>query len=728
MAWRYTPGSLPGTMMGWALAAACTAAQAWPGAATDSPSDSPSDSPAVSPAAEAAPDLVLANLSPAHAGRVEVVGRADDSLGSSDAASQGSVRAEQIRSRAALRPGELLEFIPGMVVTQHSGDGKANQYFLRGFNLDHGTDFATQVNGMPVNLPSHAHGQGYTDLNFVLPELVQRIDYRKGPYFAASGDFASAGGADIEYRSRLDAPLAQLTLGQHGYRRGVLGASNALGGGATTLLAAIELMANDGPWSTPEGLRRSNAVLTASSGDAALGWQASWMAYQARWTATDQVPQRLISAGRLDGRPFGRFDAVDTSDGGDTARLSLSGQWHRRTDAGTTRWSAYALHYRLQLYSNFSYALERPATGDQFGQHDQRSVLGLATSHAFSHEIAGLPARSELGLQWRQDQIRLALTETQRRQTLATTRDDAVRQDLLGAYGQTAVELAPWLRGSFGLRLDSLHNRVDSLSLSANSGTAAGQRLSPKLALVAGPFHRTEFFLNAGRGMHSNDARSSTQAVDPSPPHDPASRQAVLVVSRGAELGLRSQALSGLQSSLALWRLDFGSELVFSGDKGTTEASEASRRHGVEFNNRWAALPWLLLDADLAWTHARFASGARIPNAVEQVASLAATLRAAGPWQASLHWRYLGAGALTPDNAVRSQPALNANLRLAYALPSAGPGSALALEVFNLFDRRLNDIQYFYASRLPGEPAAVNDRHVHPAEPRSLRLTLHLGF
>jgi hypothetical protein len=289
------------------------------------------------------------------------------------------------------------------------------------------------------------------------------------------------------------------------------------------------------------------------------------------------------------------------------------------------------------------------------------------------------------------------------------------------------VELTPWLRSIVGLRADRLQARVDSRSLAANSGAAGASQLSPKFTLVAGPWAKTEVFLNAGRGLHSNDARGTTITQDPKT-GDAVDKVPALVASRGYELGARSEFIPGLQSSLALWKLDFDSELVYIGDAGATEAAPASRRHGVEFNNRYTPLPWLLLDADLAWTHGRFVNGDRIPNAVDQVASLAATVRDVGPWSASLQWRYLGSGALTEDNRVRSQPSLTTNLRISRQLPMLGKGSALTLDVFNLFDRQVNDIQYYYESRLPGEAAPVADRHVHPAEPRTLRLTLRVGF
>lgn len=662
---------------------------------------------------------------------VEVTARHyDNAVGSSEAASQGVIRAELLRSRPAQRPGEVLEFVPGMIVTQHSGDGKANQYFLRGFNLDHGTDFATSVNGMPVNMPSHGHGQGYSDLNFVIPELVDHMAYRKGPYFATHGDFASAGAVDIVYKTRLDASFGQLSLGENGYQRAVLAGSTPSGDDGQWL-GAVELMHNDGPWVVAENLRRTNAVLGYSQGSRARGWGVDLMAYDARWTATDQAPQRLIDAGLYQAQPFGRFDSLDPSDGGNTRRLSVSAQWHERSDTQQQLVQVYAMHYDLKLFSNFTYAMERPDTGDQFSQQDRRNVQGLKASQAWQHSLAGLDARTELGLQWRHDRARVGLFDTQQRQVLTTTRDDVVDESMLGLYVQNELTLAPWLRSVAGLRTDQARFTVDSQSAAAgaavaqaNSGRARDAQLSPKLSLIASPWKRTELFANAGRGMHSNDARGTTTRLDPKT-GEAVSPVPGLVASRGWELGLRSEAIDGLQSSLAWWKLKFDSELVYVGDAGATEESGASTRHGVEWNNRWLPSAHWLLDADLAWTHARFDNGDRIPNAVDRVASLAATAKGLGAWSASLQWRYLGSGALVEDNSVRSQPASTLNLRLNRQLNDwEGRQAELTLDVFNLTNRRVNDIQYYYESQLPGEAAPVADRIIHPAEPRSVRLTM----
>ena len=667
--------------------------------------------------------LGLSALS-AHANHQQVVvsRHYDNAVGTSDAASQGAIEAGLLRSRPALRPGEILEFVPGMVVTQHTGDGKANQYFLRGFNLDHGTDFATSINGMPVNMSSHAHGQGYADLNFLIPEMVQRVEYRKGPYFAKGGDFSLAGGADILYRTAFDRPFLDLGVGQRGFRRAVAGGSTVLGGGST-LVGAVERMEHDGPWVVPQALRRHNGVLTLSGVGDDSSWQVSLMGYDARWTATDQVPERLLAT-----PGFNRYASLDPTAGGDTSRHSLSGQWTRNDgEGGVLRVQAYAMRYAMDLYSNFTYALERPEDGDQFRQQDQRTVLGGQVNYALSHGLFERIARTEVGLQWRSDDARVGLFDSVARRVTGVVREDQVKQDLLGAYAQSVVEWSPMVRTITGLRLDHKRARVQALSLAQNSGAARDTQVSPKLSVILGPWRQSEVFINAGTGFHSNDARGGTIRVDPRT-LEPAQRVPLLVAGRGAELGFRTEAVKGLQSSVAVWGLNLDSELVYVGDAGATEASAASRRRGVEFNNRYTPAPWLLIDADFAWSRGRLANGERIPNAVDRVGSAAVTLRDLAHWSTSLQWRYLGSGPLSGDNAVRSRPSSTLNARVSRALLGLGRNSEVTLDIFNLGNRRVNDIQYFYESRLPGEAQPVADRHVHPAEPRTLRVSLRWGL
>lgn len=654
--------------------------------------------------------------------QVVVTRHYDNAVGTSDAASQGAIEAGLLRSRPALRPGEILEFVPGVIVTQHTGDGKANQYFLRGFNLDHGTDFATSVNGMPTNLPTHAHGQGYSDLNFLIPELVQRVEYRKGPYYAKGGDFSLAGAADIAYRTGFDRPFFDLGIGQRGFRRHVAGGSTDMGSGRT-LLGAFEVMGHDGPWVVPQGLKRHNGVVTLSGVGDSSSWQLSFMGYQAKWTATDQVPERLLNA-----PGFNRYGSLDPTAGGDTSRHSVSGQWsHNDAQGGVWRAQAYVVRYAMDLYSNFTYALERPAAGDQFAQKDARTVWGGQFSYAMSHGLFERIARSELGLQWRTDKARVGLYDSVARRITEVVREDDVQQTLVGVYAQNVLEWTPWLRTIAGVRVDHKRAQVDALSLTINGGTAQDSKASPKLSLILGPWRKSEFFVNAGTGFHSNDARGATIRLDPRS-GESAQRVPLLVAGRGAELGFRTEAIPGLQSSLALWGLKLDSELVYVGDAGATEASRASARRGVEFNNRYTPVQWLLIDADFAWSRGRFDNGDRVPNAVDRVASMAVTLRDLAHWTTSLQWRYLGSGPLVEDNSVRSRPSSTLNTRITRGLPGWGRQTDITLDIFNLTNRRVNDIQYFYESRLPGEPAPVADRHVHPAEPRTFRLSLRWGF
>ncbi len=654
--------------------------------------------------------------------QVVVTRHYDNAVGTSDAASQGVIEAGLLRSRPALRPGEILEFVPGVIVTQHTGDGKANQYFLRGFNLDHGTDFATSVNGMPTNLPTHAHGQGYSDLNFLIPELVQRVEYRKGPYYAKGGDFSLAGAADIAYRTGFDRPFLDVGIGQRGFRRHVAGGSTDVGSGRT-LLGAFEVMGHDGPWVVPQGLKRHNGVVTLSGVGDSSSWQLSFMGYQAKWTATDQVPERLLNA-----PGFNRYGSLDPTAGGDTSRHSVSGQWsHNDAQGGVWRAQAYVVRYAMDLYSNFTYALERPAAGDQFAQKDARTVWGGQFSYAMSHGLFERIARSEFGLQWRTDKARVGLYDAVARRITEVVREDDVQQTLVGVYAQNVLEWTPWLRTIAGVRVDHKRAQVDALSLTVNGGRAQDSKASPKLSLILGPWRKSEFFVNAGTGFHSNDARGATIRLDPRS-GESAQRVPLLVAGRGAELGFRTEAIPGLQSSLALWGLKLDSELVYVGDAGATEASRASARRGVEFNNRYTPVQWLLIDADFAWSRGRFDNGDRIPNAVDRVASMAVTLRDLAHWTTSLQWRYLGSGPLVEDNSVRSRPSSTPNTRITRGLPGWGRQTDITLDIFNLTNRRVNDIQYFYESRLPGEPAPVADRHVHPAEPRTFRLSLRWGF
>lgn len=660
---------------------------------------------------------------------VEVRARAENLEGIAAAGSEGVVSSQRLAAVPILRPGEALEMVPGLIVTQHAGDGKANQYFLRGFNLDHGTDFATFVGGVPVNMPTHAHGQGYTDLNFLIPELVDRIAFRKGPYFAEEGDFASAGAAHIDYFRRMDASLAQITLGEKGYARSLLAGSPEVGGG--NLLYGLELFHNDGPWAVPENYRKFNGVLRYSQGTRNDGFSLTGMAYRGQWTSTDQIAQRAIDSGLV-----GRFGTLDPTTGGETSRFSLSGEWAKRWASAQTKANVWWLKSSLDLWSNFQYCLNDYArsgtcdTGDQFKQGERRQAGGFALSHTVFDRWGAFEVENRIGLQGRIDRLYpVGLYATAGRQTVGTVREDRVTQRSLGFWAQNETRWTSWFRSIHGLRADAYDFDIDA-SLAANSGRASDQMVTPKLALIWGPWQKTELYLNYGHGFHSNDARGTTITVDPADGTTPVQRVKPLVRTRGYEIGLRSEPLPGWRSTVSLWQLDAASELLFVGDAGTTEASRPSRRRGVEWTNLYVLADWLAIDADLAWSHARFRDhnpvvGDHIPGAVTTTANIGLTLDHLGPWFGALRLRYFGPRPLVEDDSVRSRASALTNLRVGYKIDQR---TQLALDVYNLFDRQANDIEYWYDSQLRGETAASFDRHVHPTEPRTLRLTLSHRF
>jgi len=634
------------------------------------------------------------------------------------AASAITISGAEVNARPFLRPGEALEAVPGLIVTQHSGEGKANQYFLRGFNLDHGTDLAIRVDGMPVNMPTHGHGQGYADINFMIPELIQSVNVRKGPYFADVGDFSSAGSVAVDYVNKLPKNIAELTFGSFGYRRALAAGSTAVGAG--TLLAAFEGVASDGPWDVPDNVRKLNGVLRYSQGTATDGFSLSAMAYSNGWNSTDQVAQRAIDQGLI-----GRFGSLDPTDGGTSSRFSLSGNWAQSSEYGQSKINAYVINSSLRLYNNFTYFLDDPVNGGQFSQMDRRTVYGLNASHAFDVRVGGIETQTRVGLQTRGDDIRVGLFKTLQRETLSTVRDDSVREGNVGLWADTTARWTDWLRTTVGIREDYFAGKVLS-DTPENSGNAQASMTSPKAGIVLGPWYKTEFYGNAGYGLHSNDIRGATITVDPIDKVTPQDRVPLLVRSKGAEIGVRTKAVEGLTSSLAVFVLDFDSELLFVGDAGTTEPSRPSRRVGVEWTNQYQILPWMRLDLDVAYTRARFTdfdpAGDFIPGAPAWVAAGGVTFGSETGWFGALRGRYFGPRPLIEDDSVRSQASLIFNARAGYKFDN---GLRLQLDVLNLFNANANQIEYYYLSRLPGEPiGGVADRHVHPAEPLSVRLTL----
>ncbi|MGN2246871.1 TonB-dependent receptor [Frateuria sp. GZRR35] len=651
-------------------------------------------------------------------GTVIVLGRRENLVGETISASEGSVGRDEIMGRPSGRTGDLLEFVPGLVVTQHSGSGKANQYFLRGFNLDHGTDFATFVDGMPVNLRTHAHGQGYTDLNFLIPETVQSLAYRKGNYYADVGDFSSAGTARFTLLDRVPRGTAELAGGSYGYARGLLLDSKRVGAGH--LLYALEAQRYDGPWTgLSEDVRKLSLLLRASGPVGSGQGQVTLMGYRNRWNSPDQIPQRAVSAGLIDA-----FGQIDPGDGGNTSRASLSAGWKGMAWGGDFAASAYAVDYRLRLWSDFTYLLDDPVHGDQFEQVDRRQIYGFDLSQQWQRGRD----HWRIGAQGRYDDIdEVGLFHTQRRQVLGTVRDDTVGEGSLGVYAANEFRFDDRLRVYLGARYDGYRFRVDS-SLPANSGHAAAGIASYKASLVYRPWKPLELYASWGTGFHSNDARGTTIAVDPNT-GEPASRVTPLVGSRGAELGSRAFLGQRFNATLAVWALSPDSELLFTGDGGTTEPSRPARRHGIELALNWFPTEHLSADLEASWSRARFTdpdpAGPHIPGAIPLVISADVVARSAGGWLASARLRHFGPYPLVEDGSVRSHGSTLLNLRVGRKWGRWGA----YLDLLNALDSHDHDIDYWFASRLQGEaPQGVEDVHFHIFEPRSLRLSLRYRF
>lgn len=668
------------------------------------------------------------------------------------AASAGDVSRERLLSEPLLRPAAILENIPGMVVTQHSGEGKANQYFLRAFNLDHGTDLALEVDDMPVNMPTHAHGQGYADLNFLIPELASDLHYKKGPYYADEGDFATAGTARIGLIDQTPT-LVSIGFGENGYRRGLFMGSTALRGG--TLLGALEVYHNDGPFDVPDDYNRLNGALRYSNGDAQDYLTVTALGYHGKWNSTDQVPQHAIAEDVID-----RFGSLNPTDGGESERYSLTFNRVKKTDDDQRQVSAYLIRYKLDLWSTFTYYLKDPTFGDQMLQHDDRVVYGFKGSQTWFKQIAGFATTNVIGAGARFDDIRdVGISSTYQRQVIARTQDAKVFESNGAIYAENSVQWRADVRTVIGLREDAFNFNVrDRLlnsdgscsiasdPLGCNTGNRTASIFSPKLGIVLGPWANTTLFVNAGYGYHSNDARGITRSGE----NADASAVSPLTKATSAEIGIAGTYASSWETTLDIFKLKLKSELVFSGDAGVTEPNGSSTRIGVEWGNRYHINSWLAAELNAAVTRARFDSNANpddlgcgdaaasnpcaqpvgilgryIPNSPTNVIDAALTANHPSGVFGSLRARHFGESPLVEDNSAKSPAYTTVDLQVGFNHPGQW---LVAVDIFNIANVKWNDIEYYYVSRLKNEAAPVADYVVHPGVPRTFRARFQYQF
>ena len=577
---------------------------------------------------------------------INVQGRQDNLVGMASSAGQVTVGAEELKNRPLLRSGEILEALPGLIITQHAGGGKANQYFLRGFNLDHGTDFAIFLDGMPLNLPSHAHGEGYADMNVVIPEFVELVDAEKGPYYADVGDYGSAGNAHVVFYKTLPRNFFQVDGGMYQFARFVFGISQKLGKG--TLLYGGEAYHDNGPWMHPENYYKFNGLVTYSQGGDANGFSITTHAYDgARWNSSDQLPFTAIPV-------VGFFGSLNPSDGGRSQRYSLQGEWHQKSANSETTLMGYGFYYDLNLFSDFTYYLVDPYKGDQFEQQDRRWVAGFDIRHTIFGHFFGRKTETTFGLQLRNDWIHNGLFRTEDRVRTDKTYYTANYLDVPSSLDQVAVLPAdtdintftetigsPWatnkiqwaekfrsilaLRGDYGKGIiTSFTNPINPdfpdypnnypANFNPNNGQSVSKFLpSPKASLIFGPWAYTEFYIQGGFSYHTNDVRGSTQLYEPVSPDYPyyntpnPIKIPFLVQTKGAEVGVRTAAVPQLQSTVEIWYLHSHSELLQDGDTGGTSPSlQSSNRYGIEVGNYYTPTEHLVFDADFADSRAIF--------------------------------------------------------------------------------------------------------------------------
>lgn len=654
-------------------------------------------SPGLSCGAALAAEDEVAARAPGEVQEVVIFGRGEAKIGVAHAASEGTISGSDMLVRPLLKTAELLEAVPGMIAAQHSGSGKANQYFLRGFNLDHGTDFTTYIDDVQMNFRTHGHGQGYLDLNGLIPETITRLDFRKGPYRADSGDFALAGASYLSTIDAFDRPWIAVEGGSYGYGRLAGGGTREVGGGRLTLVG--EGRVYDGPWQEPERLRHY-AGFAKYARDISFGaLELTAHGYRGTWRPTEQIPERIVGSATCKSV----FCSPDPSATGETTRViadaKVSGQgW---------KGNVYAQYYDWNMFSNPTYA-NGDGSSAQIHQFDRRVVLGLKAEKDLTISPS-LDVR--FGTENRYDAIdKVGVQQSDRRQFVQSFGLYRVSESSAAVFSEATWRPFEGLRVIGGLRGDYYHADVrarDPEAAAVGIGRAHDAILSPKISAAYGVTGAFELYAGVGRGFHSNDVRGAfTTAPVP-----------ILVRGMGKEVGARLQA-GRFTLTTTYWWLNVGSELRFVGDSNAVEPTGASRRRGYEVVAFWRPLPWLAFDGAYTASHARYDNGDHIPNAFENSAALGLSAISEG-WEATIRLRHLGPSPLVEDNSVRDKGSTVVNLRAARKFPDF----EVYGEILNALKSRDKDIAYYYESFIPDFDAApVEGRMSRVVEPRTVRV------
>jgi hypothetical protein len=690
-----------------------------------------------------------------------------DLLGEVLTASEGSISDKELQLTPAYRPGQLFETVPGLIVTLHSGEGKANQYLMRGYNLDHGTDLETYVDDMPINQPTHAHGQGYTDLNFMIPELANQISYTKGPYYADVGDFGAVGSVRMTYRDTIPDQISA-GAGDYGYERIFTAGSELLGMG--NLLEAAEIQHYDGPFLNPDNARKVNAVLRYSQGDPSDGFSVTAMVYHQLWTNTTDIPIRAITEGIVPNR----FGTLDPSDGGNAVRASLSAEYHESLGAGELSASAFYIFNELHLFNDFTHYLVDPIHGDQEDQFETRNVFGGAATYTVPVRLGAFDNDVEIGGLVRYDLLDVGRLPSEYEQPLPTADSlldppsfsdhDHVQLIATAAYAQLTTHWTPQLRTVLGVREDFQYG-VDTDLLAqlhetagyTNGGARSQSLPQPKGSIIYRPVKDLEFYLSAGEGFHSADLRGVNQdrSVDLGLPNTP-----LLAKQYGEEFGIRAAIRRSLTFTVAVFNLWQQSETIIDPDVGQDSAGPPSERYGYEVNITYQINRWLEFYGSYSGDHTRFTQpfddgtghlGEFITDAPVATGSGALYLQNLGPWSGGLNVRYLGNYPLSAGPCVNSAALhdfgmicgaaptalgqvdgtgfAQVNLDVHYALPAGWTGS---LGIYNLLNTNAAAAAFWYVDRLKNEiadyPDGRADIHEHPLEPIMFRITLAKRF